>query len=180
MPGTANLIAAAIQLRRDGDCAASKHAATEVVKTARSGKHQLDLGKALRELAETERKLHNSTAACQHYEEASNILRRTGPPLLFAHTIRHLGDLYTHNRNLAQAEHCCLKALEIYRQQNNTHSLDYANALRSLAALKTQTGPSAAARDLWQQVRNLYIALDIPEGEAGSTAELDRIAKTDT
>ena len=180
MPGIAEFIVSAIQLRREGDYAASKRAASEAVEAARAQHHQLDLGKALRELAETERKLHNSTAACQHYEEASNILRRTGPPLLFAHTIRHLGDLYMHDRNLAQAEHCYLKALEIYRQQNNTHSLDYANALRSLAALKTQTGPSAAARDLWQQVRNLYIALDIPEGVAGSTAELDRIAKTDT
>ena len=167
MPGIAEFIASAIQLRREGDYAASKRAASEAVEAARAQHHQLDLGKALRELAETERKLHNSTAACQHYEEASNILRRTGPPLLFAHTIRHLGDLYTHNRNLAQAEHCCLKALET-------------TASKTTPTRWTTPTPSAAARDLWQQVRNLYIALDIPEGVAGLSDELDRIAKTDT
>ncbi len=53
-----------------------------------------ELAWATRWLGEIERKLHNHAAARLHYEEAVKLYRGLSDPLVFAHTIRHLGDVY--------------------------------------------------------------------------------------
>ncbi|MGI8745589.1 MAG: tetratricopeptide repeat protein [Bryobacteraceae bacterium] len=133
---------------------------------------RVELAQALRELGETERKLKNGTAARQHYEEAVAIYRGTGETLRLAHTVRHLGDVYYAEGRLDLAEPCFTEALDLYRNAAATSPLDLANAIRSLAVLKSGVGDAGQARPPWEEARDLYAAVGVKEGVAESSARL--------
>jgi tetratricopeptide (TPR) repeat protein len=171
----AKLVSSAVQARREGRLSDAKRDLAEAIRISRESGGQMHLALALRELGETERKLRNPAAALQHYGEAVAILRQTGPPLTLPHTVRHLGDVYRESGCLDLAAPCYDQALVIYRRQNDTQSLDYANAVRSLAVLKTGTGQLPEAPPLWEQARELYASLNIAEGVAGCTAQLAKL-----
>ena len=69
----------------------------------------------LRELGESARRRRDLTAALRHYEEASKLLRVSPYQLKFAHTVRHLGDVYVERADYLRAESCYIEALGIYR-----------------------------------------------------------------
>src|SRR2546428_14036791 len=92
--------------------------------------------------------------------------RRGEDSLRLAHSVRHLGDAYYYAGRWALAEPCYVEALSIYREDNKTLPLDLANAVRSLAVLKDDTGASDEARRLWQEVHNLYTSLKASAGLA--------------
>jgi tetratricopeptide (TPR) repeat protein len=103
-------------------------------------------------------------------------LRKVDDPLRLAHAVRHLGDAYYYARRPAQAEPCYVEALSIYRRHENRRTLDLANAIRSFAVLKDEIGAADEAKCLWQEARDLYVALNVPAGIAESAARLALLA----
>ena len=101
------------------------------------------------------------------YEEAVELFREVEEPLVLAHTIRHLGDVYLEQGRPDLAEPCYHEALGLYRSQEDDSSLDLANAVRSLAVLRWEQ-----TKMLWEEVRALYTSLTIEAGIQESTARL--------
>ena len=101
------------------------------------------------------------------YEEAVVLFREEDQPLVLAHAIRHLGDVYLEQGRPDLAEPCYHEALGLYRTQTNESSLDLANAVRSLAVLRWEQ-----ARMLWEEARTLYTELRIEPGIQESTARV--------
>ena len=101
------------------------------------------------------------------YEEAVVLLREADQPLVLAHTIRHLGDVYLEQGRPDLAEPCYHEALGLYRRHTDESSLDFTNAVRSLAVLRWEQ-----ARMLWEEVRTLYTGLNIEAGIKESTARV--------
>jgi tetratricopeptide (TPR) repeat protein len=95
--------------------------------------------------------------------------------LRLAHRVRHLGDAYHRAGRPALAEPCYVEALSIYRGDERRRPLDFANAIRSMAVLKGESGENAEAQRLWQEARDLYAAVDVPAGVDESTARLARL-----
>jgi tetratricopeptide (TPR) repeat protein len=101
------------------------------------------------------------------YEEAILLFREVDEPLVLAHTIRHLGDVYQEQGRPDLAEPCYHEALGLYRSHENDSSLDLANAVRSLAVLRWEQ-----TRALWEEVLDLYTRLSIEAGIKESTARV--------
>jgi hypothetical protein len=81
-----------------------------------------------------------------------------------AHTIRHLGDVH-HDAGLPElAEPCYNEALGLYRGHPEASALDVANAVRSMAVLKAETGEGDQALLLWEEARGLYSQLTVTAG----------------
>ncbi len=118
----------------------------------------------LRELGEMARRNRDLVAAEACYKEASDLLRGSPNRLKFAHTIRHLGDVYTEQHDWSQAEPCFVEALEIYRSHPSRSTLDFANAIRAYAALKSARGTHEEARVLWAEAGGMYEAVGISAG----------------
>jgi len=98
-------------------------------------------------------------------------------PLRLAHTVRHLGDAYYYAGRWPLAEPCYVEALSIYRRHENRKPLDLANAIRSFAVLKDEVGAAEAAKHLWQEAHDLYVALNATAGVAESAARLALLAR---
>jgi len=99
---------------------------------------------------------HDGAMARLCYEEAVVLFRELDEPLVLAHTIRHLGDVYLEQGRPDLAEPCYHEALGLYRRHEPDSSLDLANAVRSLAVLRWEQ-----TRALWEEVRDLYTSLSI-------------------
>jgi tetratricopeptide (TPR) repeat protein len=134
---------------------------------------QLHRALVLRELGELARNRHDLKAAQAHYEQAVVLLRTSDDRLKLAHTIRHLGDVLAKRQHWPEAEECFAEALDIYRSHPAPGVLDLANAVRSHAALKTETGQREAARALWVEACELYES----EGIAAGVEECRRRAE---
>jgi tetratricopeptide (TPR) repeat protein len=106
------------------------------------------------------------------YEEAVALFRESDQPLVLAHTIRHLGDVYLEQGRPDLAEPCYHEALGLYRSHEDDSSLDLANAVRSLAVLRWEQ-----TKMLWEEVRALYTSLNI---EAGIKESAARVAALST
>lgn len=127
---------------------------------------QLSRAQELKRLGESARR-RDAPMARLCYEEAVTLFRETDQPLVLAHTIRHLGDVYLEQGRPDLAEPCYLEALGLYRDLQDDSSLDLANALRSLAVLRWEQ-----ARTLWEEVRVLYTSLRIEAGVQESAARV--------
>ena len=101
------------------------------------------------------------------YEEAVAMFRKVDEPLVLAHAIRHLGDVYHEQGRPDLAEPCYHEALRLYRNHEDGPSLDLANAVRSLAVLRWEQ-----TRALWEEARGLYTAVGIDAGVKESTARI--------
>jgi tetratricopeptide (TPR) repeat protein len=104
------------------------------------------------------------------------LYRRLDDPLALAHTVRHLGDVYHHEQELALAEPCYRQALDLYRAHPEAAPLDVANAVRSMAVLKGDAGATDEARQLWEEAKQLYTATGIEAGVAESSRRLAELA----
>lgn len=105
------------------------------------------------------------------YEQAVLLFREVEQPLLLAHTVRHLGDVYLEQGRPDLAEPCYDEALSLYRTHADESSLDYANAVRSLAVLRWEQ-----AKMLWEEARTLYTGLSIEAGIQESGARVDALS----
>src|SRR5215471_19886376 len=147
---TRDLIARATQAQQERRLTDAKSAWAAAIELIRNEDDRRELGRALRSLGEIDRKLHDDSAARVHYEEAVELYRGLDDPLALAHTVRHLGDVYFHAHEPALAEPCYREALDLYRTHPDTAPLELANAIRSMAVLKTEAGAGDEARKLWE------------------------------
>ena len=120
----------------------------------------------LRQRGESARRRDPATAR-RCYEEAVELLRGMCEPLVLAHIVRHLGDVYLEQDCPELAEPCYHEALNLYRTQGDNSSLDLTNAIRSLAVLKW-----VQSKALWNQARDLYADLNVEPGIDESTARI--------
>jgi len=102
--------------------------------------------------------------AREHYMGAARLHREKNDVLAYAHTIRHIADIFLQERNLSQARPLYEESLEIYRSSLQTKLLDLANTVRPYALLIEEQGDSVSAIELWEEARNLYASLRIEEG----------------
>ena len=98
------------------------------------------------------------------YAEAAALYRSDNNPLAYAHTIRHVADMYLDESRYAEALPLYEEALELYRSNLNTKLLDLANTVRPYALLHEKLGNRETAVPLWQEARNLYASLRIEPG----------------
>jgi tetratricopeptide (TPR) repeat protein len=90
--------------------------------------------------------------------------------------MRHLGDVHYEAGRTTAAELSYREALALYRDAGRTKPIDLANAIRSMAVLKSDHGPVDEARALWQEAMELYAAANIQPGVAECTARLKVLA----
>ena len=126
----------------------------------------LVLAKELRQRGESARRLDPATAR-KCYEQAVELFRGMGEPLVLAHVVRHLGDVYLEQDCAELAEPCYHEARDLYRSQGDNSSLDLANAIRSLAMLRWQQ-----SKALWREAQALYIKLNVESGKDESKARI--------
>jgi len=126
--------------------------------------HRLARAQQLRHTGESARRRDPATAR-KCYEQAVELFRETGQPLVLAHVVRHLGDVYLEQNSPDLAEPCYHEARQLYLSHGDTSSLDFANATRSLAMLRWQQ-----SKALWSETQALYISLNIESGIAESKA----------
>lgn len=107
---------------------------------------------------------HRLDEARRLYSEAAMIHREENNSLAYAHTIRHIADMFLQESQLAEAQPLYEESLELYRTNFNTKLLDLANTVRPYALLHEKLGNQATARELWQEARNLYASLRIDAG----------------
>jgi tetratricopeptide (TPR) repeat protein len=132
---------------------------------------RLERARALRQRGEAARRKDGATAQ-ECYEEAVALYREIGEPLVLAHVVRHLGDVYQEQERPDLAEPCYNEALRLYRDHEQVLSLDLANAIRSMAVLRWEH-----TRELWQAARDLYANLSIEAGVKESTGRLEALSK---
>ena len=110
------------------------------------------------------RKEGRLSEARAQYTIAAKLYYQRNDVLSYAHTIRHIADIYQQELNPLSAKPLYEEALEIYRGNLNTKLLDLANTVRPYALLLEQQGDSSAALKFWEEARNLYGSLRIEEG----------------
>ena len=96
--------------------------------------------------------------------EAVNLSRSLNAPILVAHSLRHLGDVYLKLNKLPEASNALNEAVEIYRNESSTPSLELANTLRVEALLQERLNNTTAALDIWSEVASVYKQANIVEG----------------
>ena len=84
--------------------------------------------------------------------------------MTYAHTIRHIADIYQQERNPAEAKPLYEEALDLYRHNLDTKLLDLANTVRPYALLNEELGNCDSARALWEEARHLYGSLRLDVG----------------
>ena len=175
LPDAETLLQRAAVARREDRLADARRHYTAAVSFCRRTGPSPELVKAIKGLGQIERDEGHEKEARRLHKEAVDVCRLIGDPLLLAHTIRHLGEIHQDAGRLERAESLLLEALALYRSHKNPPTLDLANAVRPLAALKTATGEREEARRLWEEARDLYGAVDVWEGVAEATAQIARL-----
>ena len=122
-----------------------------------------------------ERALGNLEAARSFYCEAAQAYFRENNQLAYAHTIRHIADMYLDESNYGAAPPLYEEALEIYRGDLGTKVLDLANTIRPYALLNEATDNPALARELWREAGNLYASLRLAAGIEECNAHLEHL-----
>ena len=103
-------------------------------------------------------------AARAHYAGAAEIYLGEENRLAYAHTIRHIADMFLDEAKHSEAKPLYEEALEIYRSSLDTKLLDLANTVRPYALLNEATGNLKLAREHWLEARNLYASLRLDVG----------------
>ena len=118
------------------------------------------------------------SAARKSYAEAAQIYRAQNNPLAYAHTIRHIADMYLDESNHAEAKPLYEEALDLYRSNLDTKLLDLANTVRPYALLNEQSGNLDIASQLWREARNLYASLRLEAGFRECETHLFKLQQT--
>jgi tetratricopeptide (TPR) repeat protein len=121
---------------------------------------------ALKVLGQLERDLGHTEAALACYEEAARVCRSLDDPMLLAHTLRHVGDLYREADQPEPAEASCLEALALHHDHPGAPPLELANTIRPLALLAQAAGRRDDAFWLWREACELYAEANVPQAVA--------------
>jgi tetratricopeptide (TPR) repeat protein len=132
---------------------------------------RLARARELRQRGESARR-RDGASAQKCYQEAVALYRGAGEPLVLAHVVRHLGDVYQEQERPDLAEPCYHEALRLYRDHEQGTSLDLANAIRSLAVLRWEQ-----TKELWKAARDIYANLSIEAGVKEGTDRLEALSK---
>ena len=119
----------------------------------------------------------NFPLARQCYAEAARIYREQNDTLAYAHTIRHMADIFQQEGNLVEAKPLYEESLELYRSNLDTKLLDLANTVRPFALLNETLGHAELALSLWEEARNLYRSLRIAAGVAECEGHISKLQK---
>ncbi len=92
-----------------------------------------------------------------YYKKANNLDS-------IAHSTRHIADLQYHLEKYAESERNYRKALDIYRDNPNTHIGNMANALRGFGLLLEKRKKIEEAIDVWKETKELYSSINLQEG----------------
>jgi tetratricopeptide (TPR) repeat protein len=103
-------------------------------------------------------------AARSCYAAAAKIYRDQNDLLAYAHTIRHVADMYLEESKLRDAKPLYEESIELYRSSLSTKILDLANALRPYALLNEAQGNLDSASKFWEEARQLYSSLRLEAG----------------
>lgn len=112
------------------------------------------------------------------YAEAAKIYRDQNDLLAYAHTIRHIADMYQDEFKLVEAKPLYEESLQLYRRNVATKILDLANAIRPYALLNEEQGNRDLARELWREARQLYASLRLEPGISECDAHLSKLRQT--
>jgi tetratricopeptide (TPR) repeat protein len=124
------------------------------------------------------RKQGQSAAARAHYAEAARIYRDQNELLAYAHTTRHIADIYQEESNPVAATPLYKECLEVYRGNLGTKILDLANAIRPYALLSEGEGNMELARELWEEARQLYNSIRVTPGVAECEAHIGKLDRS--
>ncbi len=123
-----------------------------------------EMARVLAIYAQIERDHDKIEPALEYYHKALDILRGLSSPLKTAHTLRHIADIQREKGKLEISEKNYTEALNIYRYDERTGSLDLANAVRGFALLKEDMENVRDAIQLWEEARDLYQEVGVAEG----------------
>jgi tetratricopeptide (TPR) repeat protein len=169
------LLDRAAQARREHRHDLAERLAGEAVRVSERRGSRMDLARAMTALGQTVRDQGRFEQAVQLYEQAADIYRADGPPLRYAHTIRHVADIRVDMDQAEFAEPLYDEAVAIYRGCDETSKLELANALRGTAMAKVRLGKDEG-RALLEEVRALYAQLGVQAGVAESERALAKLA----
>jgi tetratricopeptide (TPR) repeat protein len=176
VPATAEeLIASGYKARKEHRPEQAKEIFSDAVRLSRKAADSTLLASSLVGLGQTERDLNHTDLALQHYREAVGILRTSAHRLRFAHTIRHLADIFRKLGSRQDALACHTEALKVYREHAGTPPLDLANTLRGFALLKGDLGANEEAKSMWLEARSLYGSVDVQAGVEESERQVARL-----
>ena len=113
--------------------------------------------------------------ARQHYAQAAKVHRDGEDFLAYAHTIRHIADIFQQEANLVEAKPIYEECLELYRSNLSTRILDLANTVRPYAILNEELGDVDIARKLWEEARSLYGSIRLSQGVSECDAHLSKL-----
>lgn len=108
--------------------------------------------------------------------EAVMLCREAGADRELATSLRRLGHAEQDAGRNESATACYEGAMTLYAEHSDPPTLDYANAIRSMAILKEALGKTDEARYLWKRAKALYAAVSIAAGIAECDANLARLA----
>ena len=120
----------------------------------------------------------NFVVARAHYAEAAKIYRDQNNVLAYAHTIRHMADIYRQESNLVDAKPLYEESLELYRSNLDTKILDLANTVRPYALLNQEQGNRELAKKLWEEARQLYGSVRVEPGVSECDVHLSKLQQT--
>lgn len=176
MPQIDALLEQVAQARREHRHKDAERLASQALTLSERSGARTDLARAITAVGQIARDQGRHDEALQMYEQAADIYRTDGPVLRYAHTIRHVADIQVDMGQVTLAEPLYDEAVEIYRDTPETHTLDFANALRGAALAKAGLGKRDEAVSLFGQVRDLYAQLGIDAGVAESERSLAKLA----
>lgn len=179
MSDAPELLARYRESRRAGRIEEATRALREAEPLCRTQGRTRDLVEVLKGQAQLARDVDEPAAALAPYAEAVALCRVLDDPLLFAHTVRHLADLYMELDRPDFAGPCFDEALAVYRSHVARDPLDHANAARPAALRAEGEGEIAAAIQLWTEARALYAEANVARGVAECERRLDRLELPD-
>ena len=92
-----------------------------------------------------------------------------------AHALRHQADIMCRMDCEIEAHTLYQKALDIYKQDTNTSTLDLANALRGYALNLNNMGRKKKAREIWEETKGLYAKIGLVDGVEEAQSWLNQL-----
>ncbi|RZV54912.1 MAG: tetratricopeptide repeat protein, partial [Flavobacteriaceae bacterium] len=111
--------------------------------------------------------------AVSHYEKAKNHDR-------IAHSRRHLADLQVELGRLDEAELNYHEALDLYRNNDDTHIGDLINALRGYAILLGKQMKTTQAKKVWQEILQHYQDVGYKDAELDAIEKIRQLENKET